>query len=97
MSDEKLCQVHGVKLEPMRVRVIYGSPILDEAFENLIEARAAHFPNTRSHVLGGCQLDSMGPDTEALVCSQCRAAEREWAAATGLPIEPRIGGLFIPW
>ena len=96
LEVNKQCQVHGAILEPMRVRVIYGSPIHDEAFKDLIKARAALFPNTKSHVLGGCELGSIGPDYEVLVCRQCRVAEREWAQSTGLPTEPRIGGLFIP-
>jgi hypothetical protein len=96
VSNQEICKVHGAVLEPMRVPVLYGKPILDEAFKALVEARKALFPNTKSHVLGGCQLGSLGPEYEALVCSQCRVAEREWSKSTGLPTEPRIGGLFIP-
>ncbi len=76
MSDQKICQIHGSALEPMRVPVLYGTPIHNDAFKAFIEARPALFPNTKSHVLGGCQLGSMGPEVEALVCAQCRVAEK---------------------
>jgi hypothetical protein len=63
--------------------------------KRLIEARQTLFPNAHSHFLGGCQLGSKGPKVEALVCSQCREAESQWAESTGLPTEPTIGALFI--
>ena len=95
MSDQKLCEFHGESLKPMMVPLLYGTPIMNDAFKALIEARETLFPNANSHFLGGCHLGSSGPETEALVCLQCREAEEEWAESTGLPTEPDIGGFFI--
>ena len=55
-SEGQRSQVHGVVLQLMQVPVIYGLPVFDNSFETLIRARAALFPNARSHVLGGCNL-----------------------------------------
>ncbi len=95
MSEQKRCELHETVLKAMKVRVIYGSPLQTDDFKALVEARSKLFPNARSHVLGGCTLGSIGPDYEALVCSECRKAEKKWRAKTGLPTEPQIGGLFI--
>lgn len=92
----RLCGVHGTSLQPMQVRVIYGSPVMTDSFMKLVEDRAARFPNAKTHVLGGCQLGSSGYEVEALVCLECRAAEREWEEENNLIAEPEIGGLFIP-
>ena len=92
----KKCEVHGVVLQLMKVPVIYGLPMFDDSFERLIKAREALFPNAKSHVLGGCTLGTIGSVFEALVCSDCRAAEQEWEKANNRIGEPEIGWLFIP-
>ncbi len=95
MSEQKRCEVHGTVLKSMKVRVVYGLPLQTDDFKTLVEARAELFPNARSRVLGGCTLGGIGPDYEALFCSECRKAEKKWKAGTGLPTEPKIGGFFI--
>jgi hypothetical protein len=95
MSEQKRCELHGTVLKSMEVRVTYGSPVQNDDFKALVKARSELFPNARSHVLGGCTLGGIGPDYEALVCSECRKAEKKWRARTGLPTEPQIGGFFV--
>jgi hypothetical protein len=95
VEPAQACEVHGEVMKVMKVPLIYGTPIMNEAFKKLIEDRARLFPNAHSHFLGGCSLGSRGPAMEALVCAQCREAEKQWAESTGLPTEPDIGGFFI--
>lgn len=94
MGSPEICEIHRVALKRAKVRLLYGTPIHDEDFAALIAARSTSFPNSRTHFLGGCTL-RLEPRTEALVCVECRHAEREWSETTGLPIEPKIGGMLI--
>lgn len=89
------CEVHGLVLERMQVRVIYGLPVNDNSFTELTKSRQDLFPNAKTHVLGGCRLGAIGSHIEDLVCPGCRAAEQEWEKANNRKAEPEINGLLL--
>ena len=95
VTNNERCRVHGAILQLMRVPVLYGLPVHDDAAEALIKARGALFPNSKTHVLGGCTLGMIGREIEELVCIDCRWAEKEWAEANDRDTEPQIGGMLI--
>jgi hypothetical protein len=69
------CEIHGVELKPMTVGVSYGLPRRDDPY---FEARRTLFPNSKMSVSGGCCVGSIGYETEALVCEECREVEEQW-------------------
>ncbi len=79
---ERICEVHGKQMKRMMLPLSYGLPPRDE---ELREARARLFPHAWTYLLGGCVVDMDRPEAEALVCEECRSAEREWRRSNPRP------------
>jgi hypothetical protein len=74
MVNEK-CKIHDVELKLIEVSVSYGLPFFDE---EELESRSNLFPNAKSFVLGGCDIESAPNRSEVLFCDKCREAEKDW-------------------
>ena len=85
MTSEKTCELHGAILRRKKVPVGYGLPVPDP---DLWEARTNLFPNSKSYVLGGCCVGSIGWEYEEWVCSECRKAEAGWRRKANWREEP---------
>lgn len=75
-----ICPVHGVKMEPVTLRLVYGLPSRTE-FEEMREGKT-RFPFGRDYVLGGCVLRH-AKTVAGFLCPKCVEARRAWLAARG--------------
>lgn len=79
MADNEICEVHNIRLVPMKVRISYGMPAFDESFTVADKL----FPNAYRYVIGGCLVDESFPRlSEEMVCRECRKAETIWKKKT---------------
>ena len=85
MTSERTCELHGTILRSRKVPVSYGLPVPDP---DLWEARTKLFANSKSYVLGGCCVGSLGSDYEVWVCAECRKAEARWRRRANWREEP---------
>ena len=77
-QDDGVCPVHGVKMKPVKLRVIYGMPSRQEFLEMRI-ARSL-FPYGRDYVLGGC-VTKMQKSRQGFLCPECVKARNTWIAS----------------
>jgi hypothetical protein len=70
-----ICPIHGVKMEAVARRVVYGMPSQLE-FEEMRVAKS-QFPFGRDYVLGGCVLKST-KTVEGFLCPRCVEARKAW-------------------
>jgi hypothetical protein len=76
--DDGVCPVHGVRMEPINLRVIYGMPSQKEFLE--MRAGKSLFPYGRDYVLGGCVVK---PEKfrKGFLCPECVKARNAWIAS----------------
>ena len=70
-----ICPVHGIKMETVALRMVYGMPSPRE-FEEMRIAKA-RFPFGRDSVLGGCVLKPT-KTVRGFLCSRCVEARKAW-------------------
>jgi hypothetical protein len=76
--DDGVCPVHGVRMEPMNLRVIYGMPSQKEFLE--MRAAKSLFPYGRDYVLGGCVVKSE-KSRKGFLCPECVRTRNAWIAS----------------
>ena len=78
-ADNLSCELHGVKLERDKVRIIYGLPMFNPEYD---EAERTLFPRAQTTWGGGCVITEESPEfAEVLYCPACRAAKQQWELA----------------
>lgn len=73
----KVCQLHHEMLRVDSVIIYYGLTRLDPSWEQTAKTL---FPNSRTHILGGCIPESRHLFECVLYCPRCREAEKLWKA-----------------
>ena len=79
-NSDDVCTVHGTAMHLTKIPLAYGLPPRDEELWN---ARAKLFPNSKRYLIGGCTVGAIGAETEDWVCEECRKAERHWRLKNG--------------
>jgi hypothetical protein len=76
--EDGVCPVHGVRMKPINLRVIYGMPSQKE-FQEMRVGKSL-FPYGRDYVLGGCVVK---PEKfrEGFLCPECVKARNAWMAS----------------
>ena len=77
LYDGTLCPLHHVAMSRQLVPIAYGYAVYSAPFAH--EA-AAHFPNARLKVEGGCSPNPAHKETFIWVCPACEAASKQYAA-----------------
>jgi len=79
-EDDGICQVHGIKMERVKLRVIYGMPSQQEFAE--MRVSKSLFPFGRDYVLAGCVVK---PEKSRMgfICPGCVKARNSWVASQG--------------
>jgi len=87
-AKAKSCRVHGTRMLPDKVEIIYG---LIATKKDAEEAEQKHFPNANPVAFGGCLIEvencngsemQLSPKyAELLFCSKCRMAQARWIKA----------------
>jgi hypothetical protein len=83
-QDSGICPVHGIKMKPIKLRMVYGMPSQRE-FEEM-RAGKSLFPYGRDYVLAGCVVKSE-KFREGFLCPKCVEARNAWMAARNNPNE----------
>ncbi len=73
-----ICAVHGVKMAPVSLRIVYGLPSPVEFDE--MRAAKTRFPFGRDYVLGGCVL-GRAKTVGGFLCPKCVEARKAWLEA----------------
>jgi len=74
-QDQGICPVHGIKMKPVKLRMVYGMPSQHE-FEEMRVGRSL-FPHGRDYVLAGCVV-KQEKLREGFICPKCVAARKAW-------------------
>jgi len=75
-----ICPVHGIKMERVKLRVVYGMPSKRE-FEEMRVGKSV-FPHGRDYVLAGCVVKSE-KSRKGFICPECVKARDTWIASQG--------------
>ncbi|MDM7988462.1 MAG: hypothetical protein QUS13_14125 [Smithella sp.] len=77
-ADKGVCPVHGIKMQSVKLRVIYGMPSPRE-FEEMRVGKSL-FPYGRDFVLAGCVVK---PEKfrHGFICSKCVKVRKAWIAS----------------
>lgn len=78
--DVGICPVHGIKMERVNLRVVYGMPSKSE-FEEMRVGKSI-FPHGRDYVLAGCVVTSE-KSRKGFICPECVKARGAWIASQG--------------
>lgn len=78
--NDGICPVHGIKMERVNLRVVYGMPSEHEFQE--IRVGKSLFPHGRDHVLAGCVLKSE-KSRKGFICPDCVKARNVWITSQG--------------
>jgi len=76
--DHGICPVHGIKMECVKLRVVYGMPSKRE-FEEMRIGKS-NFPYGRDYVLAGCVVKSE-KTRQGFICPECVKARDAWIAS----------------
>jgi hypothetical protein len=77
-QDNGVCPVHGVRMEPVNLRVIYGMPSQKEFLE--MRAAKSLFPYGRDYILGGCVVKPE-KSRKGFLCPECMKARNAWTSS----------------
>lgn len=72
--ENKICAVHKILLNKIKVPIRYGLYDTDPEF---CEATRVLFPNAHSFASGGCEIQDEF-EVEKYVCEECRRDEAAW-------------------
>lgn len=75
--DNGICPVHGIKMERVKLRVVYGMPS-EREFEEM-RIGPSIFPYGRDYVLAGCVVKSE-KSRNGFICTECVKARDVWIA-----------------
>jgi hypothetical protein len=78
--DYGICPVHGIKMERVKLRVVYGMPSELEVEE--MRVGKSIFPHGRDYVLAGCVVKSE-KTRKGFICPECVKARDAWIASQG--------------
>jgi hypothetical protein len=73
--DSGTCNIHNIKMQPARLRIVYGLPSPAEFKE--AEAARDRFPFGRDYVLGGCIVQP-AKTVDGFLCPDCVRARATW-------------------
>jgi hypothetical protein len=73
-----ICPVHGIKMQSVKMRVVYGMPSRLEFEEKRVGKSL--FPYGRDYILAGCVVK---PEKfrQGFICPKCVKARNEWMAS----------------
>jgi hypothetical protein len=77
-SGSGICPVHGIAMQPVKLRVVYGMPSRRE-FEEMRAGRLL-FPHGRDYILGGCVVRQV-KTVQGFLCPECVNARKAWLAS----------------
>jgi len=79
-QNDGICPVHGIKMERVDLRVVYGMPS-DHEFQEMRVGKLL-FPHGRDYVLAGCVLKSE-KSRKGFICPECVKARNAWITWQG--------------
>jgi len=79
-QNDGICPVHGIKMERVNLRVVYGMPS-EREFEEMRVGKSL-FPHGRDYVLAGCVVKSE-KSRKGFICPECVKARNVWIASQG--------------
>ena len=69
------CGLHHVQLVQVEVPILYGKPLLSEAYS---QAKESQFPNARERcIFGGCDPQT-AKKAKVMVCPVCSETRKRW-------------------
>ena len=74
-ENNGLCPVHGVAMEAVQLKLVYGMPSPQE-FEEM-EVAKKKFPHGRDYVLAGCVIKPE-KTVGGFLCAKCVAERNKW-------------------
>jgi len=83
-QDQGICPVHGIKMKPIKLRMVYGMPSQRE-FEEMRGGKSL-FPYGRDYVLAGCVVKSE-KFREGFLCPKYVEARNAWMVSRNNPNE----------
>lgn len=75
-----ICPLHGVRMRPAELRIVYGLPSQREFAE--MRAAKTLFPHGRDCVMGGCVLRP-ARTVRGFLCPKCVEARERWLKGAG--------------
>jgi hypothetical protein len=78
--DSGTCNIHNIKTQPARMRIVYGLPSSAELKE--AEAARDRFPFGRDYVRGGCIVQP-AKTVDGILCPDCVQARAKWLRKHG--------------